>query len=335
MVPFIDTKVYYSMPKEIAHISLAKAVFHHLPETALFHGSIKNHFNLFLYGAVVPDAFYYYLVGPHSSFIQSQSKKFHTDDATSLIYVLDFLNRFPDKNSKTLAFAAGVCCHIITDTVFHPMVYYFCGMEGLHLGATARHRAFETALDLYFWHNNKDKEAVSLGPILNHLDLSKQQLIHYFELLLNLETGQWQRYLHVALISHQYSHQLFQNIKIYKIINGLCQNRLGIHSKYESLFYPISKPQSLSFFNHNLYYRDPITNKLSVQSINDLTQKVIQQTTVLLSLLETSLISDHDVHQIIDQPSLPKIQPCLSKHYFKFWYNQTDLKKKLYKELNR
>ncbi|MFH2057370.1 MAG: zinc dependent phospholipase C family protein [Pseudomonadota bacterium] len=321
------------MPKEIAHISLAQKVFRHLPENSLFLGSIKKHFNLFLYGSIAPDTCYYYLLGPHSSFIQNQSKKFHTTDTSSLLPVLNFLKHFPDNDPKAMAFAAGICCHIMTDTLFHPMIYYFSGMEDQHTDATTRHRLIETALDIHFWSLSKIDTSIFIDYIFNNLEIRGTELIHFFEYLFSLEKNKWERSLKYALKYHIFSYQLFKNHTLYRIIQFFHGYKFGIPSKYESLFYPSSNPVELSFFSGRIHYRNPIKGTPITTNIEALIQKTIKQVLILISILETALIYRQELSDVIHHPNLPKISPCLSKETFMFWNGQADIRRIIYKRL--
>ena len=113
---------------------------------------------LFVLGGVTPDINFYCMAGPGAKQIQALSAPFHRPDRKALTPVLEFLDRRLANGKKdlpALALAAGAICHIMADTVFHPLVYYFAGMDGVHPGATVRHRQFETAMDLYFWQDGR------------------------------------------------------------------------------------------------------------------------------------------------------------------------------------
>ncbi|MFH2092452.1 MAG: zinc dependent phospholipase C family protein [Pseudomonadota bacterium] len=321
------------MPKEMTHISIARKVFDHLSEDSLFLGPIQKHFNLFLYGSIAPDTCYYYLLGPHALFIQNQSKKFHTTDSSSLVPVIDFLKHFPDKNPKALAFAAGICCHIITDTLFHPMVYYFSGIEGLHPGARTRHRLMETALDIFFWYQNRSDTPLFHDCVFSDLNRSETELICFLECLFSLEKRKWQTHLKRAFKSHHFSYNLFKNHTVYKIIKLFHRFKLGIPSRFETLFYPVSKPVELLFFNDLLHYHDPIKGTPITHKIEQLTQKTIQQVLSLLFIFQATRLQGQVLTDIMDHPDLPLIRPCLLKENFKYWYGQKDLQPVIYKDL--
>ena len=138
------------MPKEITHFALARQLRYRLPQGSPFYEPVRTFPLLFRLGAIAPDIPFFYLAGPHKRKVQAISRHYHRTDGEALRPLLQFLDTH--KSPKALALAAGVVCHLVTDTVFHPMVFYFAGMDGVHPGATGRHRQFETAMDLHFHH---------------------------------------------------------------------------------------------------------------------------------------------------------------------------------------
>lgn len=323
------------MPKEITHISLAKDLETHLDPSSLFHGPVNANSNLFLYGAVAPDSCYYYLAGPHSRFIQNQSQKYHTADPSSLAPVLRLLNKSGPADSKALAFAAGLSCHLIADTIFHPIVYYFSGIEGLHPGADTRHRTFETALDLYFKNKIKLNNKISIGHILKTPGMCQKDLINYFETMFSLESGRWRPCLSLAVKAHQISCFLFQNSLAARLCTDAPVTSAFFPEEHKALFYPKHSEVNHCFFDHTIQYQHPVTGRFFNCTITDLIKTARQQTLSLLAILEHTLLSGPNRSKshadILEHPDLPTVQPCLPQKGFKFWYNQADLRKKLYK----
>ncbi len=163
------------MPKEITHWTLAAALAEALPENSLFYRPIHLFPNLFFLGAIAPDIPFYYLAGPHMKSARKLGAFLHKGDAHALMPVLAFLDQ--DQDPAARAFAAGVVCHILADTMFHPLVYYFSGKEGIHAGATARHRQFETALDIHLYCRSHPRE--SLARVVRQLEVSKKRRNHF------------------------------------------------------------------------------------------------------------------------------------------------------------
>jgi len=321
------------MPKEITHINLAKAVFDHLPGTSRFHRAIQAHFNLFLYGAVAPDTFYYYLAGPKRAFIQGLSRQIHADHPPPLDLVIDFLNYFKFREPAAIAFAAGICCHLITDTVFHPMVYYFCGIKGLHPGAETRHRAFETALDVHFWYLETIKSTRHTDPLSCIFDIPQKTLIHLLSILFRIHPDREKKRIRLALQYHEKTYRLFRHPWAFRFFNTLHRFGLGIHSRQVALIYPVSRPVALSFFNHTMRYKHPVTGKIKQHLIDDLVQKNLNQTLDLLAVLESMYGHKLNKSRLQARPGLPHIKPCFSQHNFEYWYGLSNLLPMVYKEI--
>ncbi len=320
------------MPKDITHIAIAEKVSDKLPEDSIFYRPIQKFLNVFIYAAVIPDAPFYYIIGPCSTAIQNSAKKFHTTDSSSLSPILEFLKLFPKDDPEALAFAAGVCCHIMTDTYFHPMVYYYAGMDGLHPGATARHRLFETALDYHFWPDLKDKQKISLSYIFNHLEIPEDRFMLFFSKLCRIENNPHSTYLKYGVKSHQILQAIFRNSFIYKIFRFLYDKKFIQNARHHALFYPYAGPVKIDFFSRPLEYRDPCQGTFHTESIDDLTQKTIEQILNLLHLIEKIKTLDQGICRVILDSDLPLIRPGLpqQKDKFKFWSGHGELEQDIY-----
>lgn len=316
------------MPKEITHWSLAAATAEKLPQGSLFYKPIHSFFNLFLLGAITPDLPFYYLAGPKSAVIQKLSSPFHGRDERSLVPVLAFLDQHRDKDPAALAFAAGVICHIMADTLFHPLVYYFAGMKGIHPGATARHRQFETAMDLHFW---QYQPRVSLVQIFKGLEVSEKRLNWFLADLFQVRTRPEQRYLGSALYFHMTLQYLFRSATAYKIFAFLGGKTPWIPDKIIGLIYPCNGPVNLTFFSEKLLYKDPCTGTVFSTQISRMAEKTAIAAAVLLSLISTALVQDRPAVGVLECPDLPKIRPDLPGEGFVFWREKYDLEADLYR----
>lgn len=310
------------MPKEISHIALAESVRDQLTGGSIFHEPVMTHVNLFLYGAVAPDVPYFYLVGPRIKLIQSLTRQFHTPDESSLVPILDFLRQFPQKDPDALAFAAGLCCHILSDTHFHPMVYYFAGMDGVHKGATARHRLFETAMDLYFRQSLTDDRKKSLWFLFRRLEIPVKRFRYLFHALFNLKNDRLARYLNRSIQFHQMIQALFFSPKIYNIIQYLNDRSLIRGAEYLALCYSHTGPAILEFFNKPITFLDPCRGTVQTVTLKHLAEKTANRVITLLDIIEDTLLKKGDVVSVIDHPDRPEIRPCPAgkRNSFKYWY---------------
>ncbi len=322
------------MPKEISHIALAQKVSEQLPQDSLFNDPIKTHHHLYLYGAVAPDIPYFYILGRNKKKIQALTQGFHTTDSNSLLPILKFLKHFPQKDPDALAFAAGICCHILSDTHFHPMVYYFAGMDDVHEGATARHRLFETAMDFYFWHLLTDKRTLSLKFLKNRLEITGHRFRYFVHTLFALESGSDARCLDKSVTYHQIIQALFFSGPFYKTIRYLYDHKVIKKSRYHALCYPYKEAIHLKFFNSPITYRDPCNGGHHTITMETLTQKTMTRTITLLNIIEKTIIKTEDITCVMDHPDLPEIRPCLvnDKKTFKHWYGKKKIENMLYGE---
>ncbi len=317
------------MPKEITHWTLAAALAKKLPKDSLFYQPVHSLINLFLLGAITPDIPFYYLVGPKTAFIQNLSAPFHRRDARALVPVLAFLDQNPDREPAALAFAAGVICHILADTKFHPLVHYFAGMDGVHPGATARHRQFETAMDLHFWHLSDDWSVNSLARVVRKAEVSKRQLTGLLGDLF-LGTRPERKYLGPALYSHMTFHYLFRSSMAHKAFTFLSRKTGWIPKEVTGLIYPCDGPVNLPFFNQRFRYQDPCTGTLFSTKIKEMVEETAMAGEGLLSLISTTLVQGRPAMGALDNPDLPKIRPGLDHDRFFFWREKYDLETDLY-----
>lgn len=324
------------MPKEITHLMLAKKVFESLPLDSLFRDPVKNNYHLFLAGSVMPDTPFYYITGPHHRTVQKLAARFHTPDSNSLVPILDLLTTVSKRDTDALAFAAGICSHILADTIFHPMIYYFSGVDGVHKGATARHRAFETALDYHFWPlTANDAASTSLHYVISHLEISQRRFTRFYEKLFPVETLSQRRSLHYAIKSHMILQSLFKTPDAYKLICFLFDHKFGIRSSHKALFYPHPNPVILNFFKTTLRYYHPCQGTFFSTTIDELARKTTLAVSGLLTILEKSLVQGNDISQVIHHPELPEICPCFEDvgHKVKFWYGNKKIIKTIYDDL--
>jgi len=322
------------MPKEITHWALAEALVKELPKDSLFYKPIQAFPNLFFLGAITPDIPFYYLKGPKLALIQDKSTPFHCTDARSLMPVLEFLDKNPDRDPAVLAFAAGVVCHILADTIFHPLVYYFSGMAGLHPGAIARHHQFETAMDLHFWYLSDDRSRASLAKIVRNLEISKTRRNQFMADLFLLGNRTEMTCLTNALYFHMGLNCLFRSSIIWRVFDFLNRKTPWVPDRVVGLIYPCKEPVDLPFFRQKFIYRDPCTGARSSTGI----QKMIQETSTagkkVLDLLSSSMSRGRRATKILDDPDLPMIRPVLPKDTFYFWREINELEQQLYKGLD-
>jgi len=318
------------MPKEITHWTLAATVAKNLPGDSLFYEPVRFFPNLFLLGAITPDVPFYYLAGPKTAAVQGLSAPFHGTDERALLPVLCLLDKYPDHPPEVLAFAAGVISHLLADTLFHPMVYYFSGMDGVHPGATARHRQFETAMDLYFSHLSQGRSPVSLARVIQHLEVSKHQGCRFMAELFQTGNGLEKNCLGRALYSHMTLQRLFRSRLAYKSLAFLNQKTSWIPDKVVGLIYPVNGPVNLCFFSHPIEYRDPCTGEAFFTGIQEMRAKTGEMGKKLLGLISTELIRGGSALGVMKAPDLPQIRPGFDRESVVSWRGKQNLVSDLY-----
>jgi hypothetical protein len=166
------------------------------------------------------------------------------------------------------ALCLGVACHSLTDSVFHPLVYHYCGVRQRHRGATLRHYQFETAMDLHYM-------SMAVTPW-------RGRLIHL------LPYGpRWQRFLRaVGLIyfgddrvpdriigstvaRHAIAQRLFYANGLRSFLDSLGKVP-GIRTgEITALCYPHS-PGAMPFLDGTITYRHPVSGEPRAETLMDL-----------------------------------------------------------------
>jgi len=319
------------MPKEISHWYLAGLVREKLPKDSVFYQPVHTHENLFFLGAVAPDIPFYYLLGPRKARIQAAAEPFHRCDVSALATVLAVFDKmsFSQPDPAVLSLGAGIICHLLSDTAFHPLVYYFSGMSRVHPGATARHRQFETALDLYFQHQAGPGARISLGPILKKIEIAKPRLLGLLGDMFNLAASGDRTCLAYAVRSHAFYQAMFQYTFLYRLLHRNKKNRHWLPAPALSLMYPVKQGMDLSFFRQTFGYRDPVTGRPCKAGIADLTRQVKTSALCLLDMVSKRLAKQSTTASLAGHPDLPLIRPGISA--CRFWRGQSDLLIDLYR----
>ncbi|MCG8686090.1 MAG: zinc dependent phospholipase C family protein [Desulfobacterales bacterium] len=320
------------MPKEITHFALANKLSRSVPVTSAFYEPIQRYPFLFLLGAVTPDIPFYYLAGPHRKKVQELSRPFHRSDAKSLDPVLDFIDT--DRSLQALALAAGVVCHIMSDTRFHPFVYYYSGMDGIHSGATGRHRQFETAMDIHFWFLFQGE--TSLSRVLSQTGISRQRLVRLLSGLFR-PGPLGENALGRALRWHSGIQYLFGISEIYRAFKGFARLGRPLPEKVSGLVYPFDRPRPLDFFSRQIRYQDPFTGESISTTIQSMTNLVVESELSVLDNISCALSENGESSNIktlkdrvLSDPCLPTVRPDLPADRFGTWFQQQDIMPLLY-----
>lgn len=317
------------MPKEITHFALASRLRHRMKSGSLFYEPVRDFPCLFRLGAVAPDIPFFYLAGPHRRAVQALSPYYHRTDSSALKPLLRFLETHGSPAAKALA--AGVACHLISDTVFHPMVLYFAGTQGVHSGATGRHRRFETAMDLHF-HYLSGQDPY-LYRLVRSVEIPRPELNG---LLAGLFSGGRvpPRVMGRSLDWFRGIQFLFRN-SLVRQAAALCErSSRPLPAAVSGVIYPRSRPLALPFFSGRLRYRHPCTGTEVDTSLSALVKKTVDSTLCLLDHISARLAGGGRVSRIrAGSPGLPRVQPDLPPEAVRFWQGDPALGPILYQGL--
>jgi len=319
------------MPKEIAHFTMARMTGAALGRAhSPFRKALGKYPNLFVLGGVAPDIAFYCLAGPGARETQALSAPFHRPDKRALLPVLEFLDRRRARGKEdlpALALAAGAVCHIMADTVFHPMVYYFAGMDGAHPGATARHRQFETAMDLCFWQDDPGDHW--LGNRVASLEISRQDLSALLaDLFRARDPGQVCR----ALGWYKWIQYLFFAPWMKRILTGFKQVGRPLPATATGLAYPFRGGVDLPFFAGEIVFYDPCTGVRNKARIMDMARDVVGSVLKVLALAAEGIGRQESLAEyLMAHPGLPRIRPGLPKEGFRLWREEEDIMPRIYR----
>ncbi|MCA1792490.1 MAG: zinc dependent phospholipase C family protein [Desulfobacteraceae bacterium] len=294
------------MPKEISHWYLADLVKEGLPVDSVFYKPVHTHENLFFFGAVAPDIPFYYLLGPKKTRIQTVAHSFHQTDVRALMPVFAFFDRMPVSNphAAALSLGAGIICHILSDTAFHP------------------------ALDLHFQYLAGAETRTSLGRILAGIEISNLRLLDLLGDLFNLPASRDRTCLEYAIRSHAFYQTMFRYSWLYRILHRINRNRHRLPDLALSLIYPVNQGMDLPFFHQTFQYQDPVTGRPCSAGIPDLNRQVKTSALSLLAMVSDRLARQRPTGSLAGHPNLPLVRPGIKS--CRFWRRQGDLLTDLY-----
>ena len=145
------------MPKELTHILIAQDVVKELKGSGqqLLARVITENLPAFYLGAIIPDAFFYYVI-PFPKIPQDcvqiaralHSKETLKNDQKAVSF-FDAIAADPRTWPLTLAFAAGIVTHTVGDRIIHRVIDHYTTTWGKKGSiAIASHRQIETLIDM-------------------------------------------------------------------------------------------------------------------------------------------------------------------------------------------
>lgn len=145
------------MPKELTHILIAQDVIKQLQRSGqqLLARVIKGNLSAFYLGAIIPDAFFYDVIrlrkAPQNriQIARSLHSKETLKNDQKAVSFFDHIGADTRVWTLTLAFAAGIVTHTVSDRIIHGVINHYTTNWG-HEGslAVASHRQIETLIDM-------------------------------------------------------------------------------------------------------------------------------------------------------------------------------------------
>ena len=197
--------------------------------------------------------------------------------------MLDGIKSSAQLDKGNVAFALGFITHIVTENIFHPMIYYFTGnyyASDPHRRSQniASHRYLETFLDLFLIRSFRRKvEELDLGKII-FIPLPKRRPVFSFYASIlsdvsgdspeTIRSGLDRAYPSLLFLNRLFSRKGFYYLL--KLFNLLDHERI---SPYLQLFYPPGGNPLPSLFTSPFTYRNPVSGEEISTSMQDLNRE--------------------------------------------------------------
>jgi hypothetical protein len=266
------------MPKEMTHWIIAGKALNRIDESGKIFKILSSGENLYYLGAVLPDTPAYLITGKDKKTVQALDREFHDPAGSSLAPAASLVQKYGESvPPEIMALLAGTITHIITDSVFHPFVFYYCGHD------TQKHYRLETYIDLYFMSLYKEKFK-SFRKILKNVETDIETVSDfmslYFDRESSLKKNSYRKSLHQhALIQNAWFKPLLRKTsRGFNLIPGI-----NLNQKLE-LFYPSGLKNKI--FQDEYSYRDPVTGEKKRTTITDLAEEAIRRITIILQGLD-------------------------------------------------
>ncbi|MCX7982734.1 MAG: zinc dependent phospholipase C family protein [Syntrophales bacterium] len=250
------------MPKEVTHWLVAKETAKSLEGTPA--GDAANIYpHSLLLGAVFPDIMFY-ARGRN----RMHAHYYHGWEGRDTNYLLrQAAKRLNGLESTAwLSLLVGMISHVVTDTVFHPLVYYVTGNYEAKSDrernlAIMAHRQFECLLDVFFA-RRENLPKIKLKDVVAHLEISVPDVAG----LDPPAENEFPRALNnFALVQRYFSQPLMT--EIFDLLDSMCPLSWR---KVSALFYRRSLDDYLPILSRPFFYHHPVTGEKEQASVADL-----------------------------------------------------------------
>jgi hypothetical protein len=292
------------MPKEITHWWLASEVLAELtaawgsnsaPDGSCRKNSpalarlLKQNRNLFLLGSVGPDFLFYYLSGPETEKFRAAAMALHGSDGGDTLTILsETAEEYGGSPPETvLAFLFGYVCHVVADSVFHPLVLYFVGKGDER--AQYNHKLFESVLDLYVRDILKPQDVpLRITQLTGGMEMARQAFLKLLGFVC-FGGGEYNaEALKICLKKYERTQPAFWNP-----LARTGARCLGILSPklrhYVPAFYQKKYFALAPVFERTFRYRHPVTGEEYEHNIGNLRDEVVRQSAGIAEVFEKIL----------------------------------------------
>jgi hypothetical protein len=272
-----------------------------------------SHPNALRLGAIFPDVLFYLTGSRGLSRYRDLAQAYHGahgEDTYLLIRRIAAL--LPDSPYPVplQAFLAGVACHIQTDMVFHPLVYYLCGNYDdadpvRRTRSVQDHRRLECLMDIYFCGGSKGFGAQSLKNILKNLELPLPYLLGAL-FRTSVSTDEHPAVVSVtkrALMNFQILQGLFGCKLPARLLDALTPFLSATGQEIAALFYSPALDAYLPRLRGVLTYQNPVTGIAETITLSDLLSRSVAGSAALIHRIEKAAFSN--------APVLPEKGPSL------------------------
>jgi len=286
------------VPKELTHWHIAREVLRR-GAPAQVGGIIECNPELYYFGTIAHDIAFYDFSKPTEGNIERIGNQLHgVDGENTLVPLIEMMEMALSHNNRStsaqLAFMLGMLTHFVTDSTFHPMVYY---MSGNYFAedpeerskAVFRHRLFETAIDRWLETIDPLKPSFDLIHLWRDTGEAGREA---FELLVghyaNLGDKIIMSHFKKAWRNHRLLQTAFSWSAPWRILTFY--RRFGHPSveKYEALFY--SQPLNLSFLDSSLDWLHPVTGAPHDMTLKELYDVSVEKVITLFERLNTQAV---------------------------------------------
>jgi hypothetical protein len=292
------------VPKEVSHWWLSLEVLAELKQP-LLGALLGRNRNVFLLGSVAPDFLFYYLHGPENQKFREAAMALHGADGGDTLAILaktaGIYSAALENHAVAIgeggfnlaeavwAFLFGYACHVVADSVFHPLVLYCAGKGGGE--ALYNHYLFESVLDLYVADVKKPPNLpLRLADLTAGMEMDRAAFLKLLGFM-SFAGGAYSREA-LGLCLRRYERVQralwgFWGAAAARFVGAVFPSK----RHFIPSFYRKSYRRLTWVFRQTFAYRNPVTGIRYEHSVEDLRGEVVRQACAIAGVFETILAS--------------------------------------------